>query len=246
MTRSSVVAELGCRAGKRYYQPMQSTNLKAFAGLVFLLLVMGALIFGSAWTLNYWQAWLFLAVFGGTALVVTLYLMINDPKLLERRTQAGPIAEAEPIQKIIQTITAIGFYAILVVSALDHRFAWSPVPTFAPILGETLIIFGMVIIFFVFKQNSFASATIEIAPEQKVISTGLYEIVRHPMYMGAFFYLAGIPLSLGSFWGLVVLALMMPALMWRLFDEEKLLAKSLPGYVEYQAKVRHRLIPGMW
>lgn len=225
---------------------MRSLIVKAFAGLFFLLLAMGALIFGPAWTLNYWQAWLFLAVFGGTSLAVTIYLMMNDPKLLERRTKGGPISETETIQKVIQTITAIGFIGILVVSALDHRFAWSPVPIYAPFVGEGLILFGMVVIFFVFKQNSFASSIIEVSPGQKVISNGLYGVVRHPMYMGAFFYLMGIPLSLGSFWGLVVLALIMPALMWRLFDEEKFLSKSLPGYVEYQIKVRHRLIPGVW
>jgi protein-S-isoprenylcysteine O-methyltransferase Ste14 len=225
---------------------MRSINAKAFAGLGCLLLVMGALVFGPAWTLNYWQAWLFLGVFGATTLAVTLYLLRNDPKLLERRTQGGPISETETTQKVIQTITAIGFMGTLVISALDHRFAWSPVPALTPFVGDCLILFGMLVIFFVFKQNSFASSIIEIAPEQKVISTGLYSIVRHPMYLGAFFFLLGIPLALASFWGLVVLALMMPALIWRLFAEEEFLAKSLPGYVQYQATVRHRLIPGVW
>jgi protein-S-isoprenylcysteine O-methyltransferase Ste14 len=225
---------------------MRSINTKAFAGLGFLLVVMGALVFGPAWILNYWQAWLFLGVFGATTLAVTLYLLRNDPKLLERRTQGGPISETETTQKVIQTITAIGFMGTLVISALDHRFAWSPVPVFIPFVGNGLILFGMLIIFFVFRQNSFASSIIEIAPEQKVISMGLYGIVRHPMYMGAFFFLLGIPLALASFWGLVFLALMMPALIWRLFAEEEFLAKSLPGYVQYQATVRHRLIPGVW
>jgi protein-S-isoprenylcysteine O-methyltransferase Ste14 len=220
--------------------------MKAFGGLLFLLLVMGALIFIPAWTLNYWQAWMFLAVFGASSLAVTLYLMKNDPKLLERRTQGGPISEKETSQKIIQTITAIGFVAILLVSPLDHRFGWSPIPLYVPVAGEALIVFGMLIIFFVFKQNSFASSTIEIAPDQKVISTGLYGLVRHPMYMGAFFYLVGIPLSLGSLWGLLVIVLMMPALIWRLVDEEEFLAKNLPGYVEYQNKLRYRLIPFIW
>lgn len=123
---------------------------------------------------------------------------------------------------------------------------WSPIALYLPIVGEVLILFGMTIIFFVFKQNSFASSTIELAPEQKVISTGLYAIVRHPMYMGAFFYLVGIPLALGSLWGLFVLALMMPALMWELFDEEKFLAKNLSSYAEYQANVKHRLVPFIW
>jgi protein-S-isoprenylcysteine O-methyltransferase Ste14 len=225
---------------------MKQLNLKAFAGLLFLLLVMGALIFLSAWTLAYWQAWIFLAVFGASALAITVYLMKKDPKLLERRTQGGPVAEKQMTQKLIQTITALGFASILAVSALDHRFGWSLISGLVPFLGDALVVFGMLVVFFVFKQNSFASATIELAPEQTVISTGLYALVRHPMYMGAFFYLMGIPLSLGSIWGLLAIALMMPALIWRLFDEEKFLAKNLPGYVQYKTKVRHRLIPFVW
>jgi protein-S-isoprenylcysteine O-methyltransferase Ste14 len=225
---------------------MTNLNIKAFGGLLFLLLVMGALIFVPAWTLDYWQAWTFLAVFFGSSFAITIYLMKNDLELLERRTQGGPTSEKELSQILIQTITGIGFVAILVVSALDHRFAWSPIPAYVPLLGEALVVFGMLTIFFVFKENSFASSIIEIAPGQKVISTGLYGLVRHPMYMGAFFYLAGVPLALGSLWGELVIALMMPVLIWRLLDEERFLAKNLPGYVGYQAKVRHRLIAGVW
>ena len=106
--------------------------------------------------------------------------------------------------------------------------------------------FGFLIVFLVYKENTFASATIEVAPEQKVISTGPYKLVRHPMYMGAFLLLVGIPLSLGSWWGLFVMALIMPALIWRLIREEKFLAKNLPGYPEYQKTVRHRLVPFIW
>jgi protein-S-isoprenylcysteine O-methyltransferase Ste14 len=231
---------------KRYHSEMKNLNKKASAGLLFLVLAMAALLFVPAWTLNYWQAWAFLAVFGGSGLAITIYLMKNDPMLLERRTQGGPISEKEMSQKIIQSITAIAFVAILVVSALDHRFAWSPVPRYVPLVGDALILLGMLIIFFVFKQNSFASSTIELAPEQKVITTGLYASVRHPMYMGAFFYLVGMPLSLGSWWGLLVIVLMMPALIWRLFDEEKFLSNNLRGYLEYQNKVTYRLVPFIW
>src|SRR5665213_2150786 len=225
---------------------MTDLNVKAFGGLLALLAVMALLLFLSTWTLNYWQAWVFLAVFGGSALAVTLYLKRTDPKLLERRVHAGPIAEKEWRQKIIQTIASFGFVAILVVSALDHRFTWSPVPAYLSLAGDALVALGFVLIFFVYRQNSFAAATIELAAEQKVISTGLYALVRHPMYAGAFFLLVGIPLSLGSFWGLLVLAVMMPALMWRLFEEETFLEKNLPGYSEYRSKVRYRLVPFVW
>jgi protein-S-isoprenylcysteine O-methyltransferase Ste14 len=225
---------------------MKDLNRKAFGGLLFLLLVMAALLFLPAWTLSYWQAWVFLAVFGASALAITLYLMKKDPKLLARRVYAGPTAEKETSQKIIQTIASTGFAAILVVSALDHRFAWTPLQFYISLVGDALVAIGFVIILFVYKENTFASATIELASEQKVISTGLYKLVRHPMYMGAFFLLIGIPFSLGSGWGLFVIALMMPALIWRLLDEEKFLAKNLPGYREYQNTVRYRLAPFIW
>lgn len=225
---------------------MKNLNTKAFGGLLFLLLVMGALLFFPAWTLNYWQAWAFLAVFGASALAITVYLMKKDPKLLERRMQGGPTAEKETSQKIIQTLTAIMFIAMLVVPALDHRSHWSTVPFYAAIAGDVLVALGFLIIFFVYKENTFASATIELAPEQKVISTGLYAFVRHPMYMGALFLFVGMSLSLGSWWGLFVFLLFMPALLWRIFDEEKFLAKNLQGYSEYRNKVKYRLVPFIW
>jgi protein-S-isoprenylcysteine O-methyltransferase Ste14 len=225
---------------------LKNSSKRAFAGLSFLLLVMAALLFVPAWTLSYWQAWVFLAVFGAAACAITLYLMAKDPKLLERRVQAGPIAEKETSQKIIQTITSIGFGAILIVSALDHRLAWRPLPTYVAVAGDALLALGFLTIFFVYKENTFASATIELAPDQTVISTGLYKLVRHPMYMGAVLLFVAIPLSLGSLWGLFVIALMLPALIWRLLNEETFLLKNLPGYAEYQNTVRHRLVPFLW
>lgn len=226
--------------------PLKDLNKKASGGFLFLLLVMAALLFLPAWTLSYWQAWAFLAVFGVSATAITVYLTKRDPKLLERRLHAGPTAEKETSQKIIQTVTAISFAGLLVVSALDHRFAWTPVPPYVALGGDALVVFGFFIVFLVYKENTFASATIEVAPEQKVISTGPYKLVRHPMYMGAFLLLVGIPLSLGSLWGLLAIALMMPALIWRLLNEETFLVKNLPGYAEYQSTVRHRLLPFLW
>ena len=225
---------------------MNILNLKAFGGLLFLLLVMAALLFIPAGTLDYWQAWAFLAVFFSSALAITVYLMKKDPKLLGRRVHAGPTAEKETSQKIIQSITSLGFIAMLVIPALDHRFVWSTMSLYLAVAGEVLVAIGFLIVFLVYKENTFASATIELAPEQKVISTGLYGLVRHPMYMGAFFWFVGMSLSLGSWWGLSMFLLIMPALIWRLFDEEKFLARNLPGYVEYQKKVGYRLIPLVW
>jgi protein-S-isoprenylcysteine O-methyltransferase Ste14 len=225
---------------------LKDSNKKAFAGFSLLLLAMAALLFVPAWSLSYWQAWAFLAVFGASALAITLYLMTKDPKLLERRVHAGPMAEKETSQKIIQTITLIGFCAVLVVSARGHRLEWTPLPPFVSLAGDALVALAFLTIFFVYKENTFASATIELAPEQKVISTGLYKLVRHPMYMGVFLLFIGIPLSLGSLWGLFVIALMLPALIWRLLNEENFLVKNLPGYADYQSTVRHRLVPFLW
>lgn len=225
---------------------MKELNKKAFAGLLGLLLAMAALLFFPAGTLDYFQAWAFLAVFFVPALAITLYLMKKDPKLLERRVYAGPTAEKEHSQKIIQSITSIGFIAMLVVPALDHRFHGSQVPLYATLAGDLLVAVGFLIIFFVYKENTFASATIEVAPEQKVVSTGLYAFVRHPMYLGGLCLFVGMSLALGSWWGLYVFLLIMPALIWRIFDEENLLAKNLPGYSEYREKVKYRLIPFIW
>jgi protein-S-isoprenylcysteine O-methyltransferase Ste14 len=229
-----------------YHCAMNILNIKAFGGLLFLLLVMAALLFTPAWTFDYWQAWMFLAVYFASSLAITLYLMKKDPKLLERRMSGGPIAEKEPTQKIIMSLASVGFVGLIVLPALDHRFAWSYMPPAVALAGDVLVVLGWLAIFFVFKVNTFTSATIELAPDQKVISTGPYALVRHPMYAGGLVMLLGIPIALGSWWGLLVIVAMMPALIWRLFDEEKFLARNLHGYVEYQRKVRHRLIPLVW
>jgi len=225
---------------------MQGLNRRALLGLLFVLLVMAALLFLAAGTFHYWQAWTFLAVFGLSALAITLYLMRNDPELLERRVYAGPTAEKETSQKLIQTITSLIFIAIMVVSALDVRFAWSRVPVYLAVAGDVLVALGFLITFFVYRENPFASATVQIYPEQKVITTGLYATVRHPMYTGGLLMILGMPLALGSWWALLGAPLFMPAGIWRIFEEEKLLTKSLSGYAEYKERVKYRLLPFVW
>lgn len=225
---------------------MNILNIKAFGGLLSLLLVMAALLFIPARTLDYWQAWTFLAVYFASSLAITIYLMKVDPKLMERRMRGGPFAEKETTQKIIMLFVSLGFIGLFVFPALDHRFAWSHMPPYVSLAGSVLVVLSWLAIFFVFKENTFTSATIELAPDQKVISTGPYALVRHPMYAGALVMLFGIPIALGSWWGLLVIVAMMPALIWRLIDEEQFLARNLPGYEEYQKKVQYRLIPLVW
>ena len=221
-------------------------NTKAGLRLVFLAIGMGLLLFLPAGTAQYWQAWAFLAVVFGASLLITLYLMKKDPALLKRRLSGGPSTEKERTQKIIMFFTTIGFIALLVVPALDYRFKWSSVPLYMVMAGDILTALGFYIVFLVYKENTFTSATIEVACDQKVISTGPYAIVRHPMYAGSLLYLLGMPFALGSYWGLLVLAATMPFLIWRLFDEERFLSRNLPGYTEYCAKVRWRLMPGVF
>jgi len=225
---------------------MKSLIIKAFGGLLFLLFIIASALFLAAWTFNYWQAWIFLVVFGVSVLAITLYLMKKDQKLLESRVKAGPIAEKEMMQKVIQSIAGIAFVAIFILSALDHRSGWSAVPVFVVIAGDLLVALGLLGVFFVLKENTFTSATIDVATEQKVISTGPYSLVRHPMYSGAFVMLLGVPIALGSWWGLLAVLPIILVIVVRLFDEEKFLAKSLAGYPEYLNRVKYRLIPFVW
>jgi protein-S-isoprenylcysteine O-methyltransferase Ste14 len=219
---------------------------RSLLGLVNLVAVLAVLVFGAAGTLRYAQGWAFLAVFAGSSLAITVYLMARDPKLLKRRTHAGPVAEQRPRQKLVQASASLAFLATIVVPALDRRFGWSHVPAPIVVAGDALVALGFLIVFFVFRENSYASALIETAVEQKVVDTGPYAWVRHPMYAGALVLLAGTPLALGSLWGLVALGPMTASIVWRLLDEETFLGASLPGYEAYRRAVRRRLIPGVW
>jgi len=225
---------------------MKELNKKAFAGLLGLLIGMGWLLFVSARTFAYWQAWIFLAVFFAAALAITFYLMQNDPKLLARRINAGPGAETDKSQKIIQSLAMISFMAIFVFCGIDHRFGWSTVPVYIVATGDILVALGFLFIFFVFKENTFASGIIEVDAEQKLITTGPYAFIRHPMYSGALVMLLGIPLALGSWWGLFTIIPITLVIVWRLVEEEQFLAKNLSGYPDYQNKVRSRLLPFVW
>jgi protein-S-isoprenylcysteine O-methyltransferase Ste14 len=225
---------------------MRNLNSRTWRSLVGVALVMGLLLFLAAGTAHYWQAWCCLVVVFAAWGLLTLYLMRNDPALLKRRSSGGATAEKETSQKIIMAFTTIGFIALLVVPGLDHRFNWSRVPVSIVIAGDFLMMVGFYIIFLVFKENTFASATIEIATGQQVVSTGPYAVVRHPMYAGGLLYLLAMPLALGSWWGVLVVAAIAPFLAWRLLDEERFLSKNLPGYDVYCSTIRWRLIPGVF
>ena len=219
---------------------------KAAAGLVNLVALVGLMLFGAAGTLRFVEGWVFLATFFGASLAITLYLAKADPALLERRTQAGPVAEKERRQKIIQGLASALFLATIVIPGLDHRFGWSRAPLAVAVAGDALVLVGFLAVFLVFRENTFTSSIIEVAPDQRAIDTGPYAVVRHPMYAGALLLVAGIPLALRSILGLVVLPPFVAVLVWRLLDEERFLRAHLAGYSAYCQKTRWRLVPRVW
>ncbi len=225
---------------------MSFLYLKAFGGLAILFLVMASPLFAAAGTFDYRQAWTFLSVYFAASLVITLFLMKADPALLTRRMSGGPFAEKEPAQRIIMSFVSLGFIGLIVLPGFDHRLGWSQMPAYVAIAGDALVALGWLGILFVFRENSFSSATIELAADQRVISTGPYALVRHPMYASLLVMLLGIPIALGSWWGVLIFAVIIPALVWRLLDEERFLARNLPGYAAYQGRVRCRLLPLIW
>jgi protein-S-isoprenylcysteine O-methyltransferase Ste14 len=227
-------------------RPGLPTPLRAALGLVNLVAVVALALFGAAGTLHFFEAWLFLGVFTGSALAITLYLALRDPALLARRTQAGPTAEKRWPQKAIQGLASIAFIATLVVPALDRRLGWSRAPVPLALAGDALVFIGFLAVFLVFRANTFTSAVIEVATEQRVVDTGPYAFVRHPMYAGALVLIAGTPLALGSLVGLLTFPPFLALLVARILDEERFLAGNLAGYADYRRKVRWRLVPHLW
>jgi protein-S-isoprenylcysteine O-methyltransferase Ste14 len=225
---------------------MTEVNRSALIGLLRLFVSLAVLVFLPAWTLHYWQGWVCLLVFFTSAVGITVSLAKNNPALLARRIKAGAKAETEKRQKVIQFFAAIAFVSLFVLSTMDHRFAWSRVPVVVEIAGDVLIALGFAFVFWVFKVNSFTSGVIEVAPDQRLITSGPYAIVRHPMYLGALVMLLGIPLSLDSFWGLLAIIFMTGIIVLRLLDEERFLAKNLTGYGAYMEHVHYRLVPFVW
>lgn len=210
------------------------------------LVVFGLLLFLPAWTFNYWQAWVFIAVFTISTTIPSIYLLLKNPVVLERRMHAGPAAETRTMQKIIISGAFLLLPAMMVLSAFDHRFGWSPVPAAVSVIGDALVAIGLGITWLVVTQNSYAASNITVEAGQKVISTGLYGFVRHPMYVGVLIMMAGIPLALDSWWGLVILIPGVIGLIFRILDEEKMLKQELEGYSEYTHKVHYRLVPYVW
>lgn len=219
---------------------------KALTGFVVLNLVLGATFFIPAWTIKYINSWVFIIIFSGFVLFNIIYFFRKDEKLLERRLRGGPGAEKESSQKLIQVFIRTLFPSMLIVSGLDYRYNWSAVPLIAVLVSFILIIIGFTIVFFVFKENTFTSSSITVHENQKVISTGPYAVIRHPMYSGVTLLCLFSPIALGSYPALIFGFMMILVYIVRLIKEEKYLIINLPGYMEYTEKVHFRLIPHIW
>lgn len=220
-----------------------SLGFRAARATSLFIVFLAALIFISAGTLDYWQGWLHLANFTFWTAAIGWYVVRYDPALAEKRMSSGPTAETAPAQKRIQAYNSVAMLALYIASCLDYRFSWSSVPVAVVILGNVLTALGFIGCLVVFRQNSYAAATVGIQEGQVVISDGLYGVVRHPMYGSALFLFGGVPLALGSYWGLLVVPFIVGGLVTRLLDEEEHLRADLPGYAAYCERVRYRLLP---
>lgn len=220
--------------------------IQLLASAVGGILFMGALLFPPAGTFDYWQAWVFIAVFILGTMLPTVYLAVKLPDALQRRMTSGPWAETRLAQRLIYVGLLLTVVAAGAVSALDHRFGWSTVPTAVVVIGNVLVFVGVGLAELVIIQNNYAAATITVEKDQPVVSTGLYGVVRHPMYVGALIVMVGMPLALGSYWGLLTMIPGVLVFAARITDEEKALRQELDGYDEYTEKVHYRLVPGVW
>jgi protein-S-isoprenylcysteine O-methyltransferase Ste14 len=219
---------------------------RAFGNLLLFLIAFGVLLFLPAWSLAYVQGWIFIGLLGVLSAAITLYLAVCDPALLERRLRAGPGAEQERSQKIIQIMTSAMLCTMMVVSGFDHHWHWSDVPQGLVVAADIAFVLAFAVIFVVFRVNTYTSGVVEIAEGQRVISTGPYALVRHPMYTGGIVFILATPLMLGSWWALIPAIVVCGGIVVRLLDEERFLARNLPGYAGYCERLHWRLVPGLW
>lgn len=215
------------------------TYLRFFAGIP----VLGLFFFLPAGTLNYWEAWLYLVVLFTPIFFVMQYLFKNDPGLLERRMRTR---EKAGEQSLIIKLSYVYFLGVFLLPGFDKRFGWSDTPVWLVLVADLIVLAGYAMVILVFRENSYASRTVEVDEGQKVIDSGPYAVVRHPMYSGLTALYVISPLALGSYWALIPAVLIVPILVARILSEERILAKDLPGYTEYQKKVKYRLLPGVW
>ena len=217
--------------------------LKVILNLLGGILFIGAMFFIPAGTWNYWQAWVYIAILFIPMTGLSIYLLKNDPELLRRRMRRR---ETRQQQKLFLILSILSFFASYLLPGFDRRFGWTNVPVWVVIAADILVLFSYGFFFLVLRENSYASRVIEIEKGQQVISSGPYAIIRHPMYSGMMFLYILSPLALGSWIAVLPALLLIPLLVMRTIDEEKVLVSDLPGYKDYMQKVKYRLFPGIW
>lgn len=217
--------------------------LSALTKFIFGIILVAALLFLPAWTLDYTGAWLFLALLFIPMLIMGIIMLFKAPDLLRKRLDGK---EKQATQRGVVALSGLMFPVGFVVSALDFRFGWSHVPLWCVIAASVLFLVGYALYAEVMRENAYLSRTVEVQEGQKVIDTGLYAVVRHPMYLATLLMFLPMPLILGSLWGLIPFALYPIIIVIRILDEEKLLTKELDGYTVYKENVKNRLLPFVW
>jgi len=205
--------------------------------------ILAALFFLPAGTLNYWQAWVYMALLLVPMGLVLAYFLKKDPELLERRMRTK---EKEPEQKFIIKLSYPIFLAAFLLPGFDRRFGWSTVPVWLVLAADIIVLAGYGLFFRVMQENRYLSRVVEVDQKQRVVSSGPYAVVRHPMYAGILPLYLFSPLALGSYWALIPIAFMPWIIIARIGNEEKVLVKELEGYAQYTRQVKYRLIPGIW
>jgi protein-S-isoprenylcysteine O-methyltransferase Ste14 len=222
---------------------LKSFGRTAIIRFALLFVVLGLMFFIPAWTLKYWQAWIFLLVLVVPMVFLVRYLYKHDPELLERRMR---MKEKQKTQKKIVALSWPFFLLGFIIPGFDHRLHWSNMPLAVIVISDVMVLLGYLFIGLVFKTNSYASRIVEIQKGQKVITTGPYATVRHPMYLGVLVFYIFSPLALGSYWAVIPALMIIPVLIARIIGEEKELLQNLEGYGEYAAKIKYRLVPRVW
>lgn len=215
----------------------------ALSKFIFGLLFVGLLLFLPAWTFNYPNAWLFIALLFIPMLILGMVLFIKSPNLLKKRLNAK---EKQATQKSVVGISALLFLVGFIIAGLDFRFNWSSVPKWLVITASIVLFISYLLYGEVMRENAYLSRTIEVQENQKVIDKGLYKIVRHPMYSVTIFLFLSIPLILGSWYSLICFIPYIPVIIVRIINEEKILENDLDGYTDYKKRTKYRLIPFIW